>query len=76
MKLFSNTALTVAKGDPFYIAAAYMIAWGPYAFLAMWVTFSDVEAVPYILFDTLGFFAKTSFLFNPLIYLGTNKLYR
>ncbi|XP_067942051.1 opsin-3-like [Watersipora subatra] len=57
-------------------AAFYLAAWSPYAVICMLVSFGDAKLVPPILFTWLGFMAKLSFIFDPVIYIFTNNQYR
>ncbi|XP_007883754.2 opsin-5-like [Callorhinchus milii] len=51
------------------VCIGFLIAWTPYAFIAMWAVFGSTESVPPLAFALAAAFAKSSTLYNPLIYL-------
>lgn len=60
----------------FYFKAFFLSAWTPYAILAMWSSFGDASNIPPVLFTVLSSIAKTSYMLNPILYIGTNRRYR
>ncbi len=58
------------------IVVVFLVSWSPYAILCLWTVFGEPESVP-LWFSLLPpLFAKTSTLFNPIIYYLTNKRLR
>ncbi|XP_066289430.1 opsin-5-like [Branchiostoma lanceolatum] len=62
------TALAVCGG--------FLLAWLPYAVVGLWSAVAGVDAVPLALASAAPLFAKSSSLWNPIIYLGTNNRFR
>lgn len=54
----------------------FLVAWSPYAVVSMWAAFVNPDAVPPIAFATAAVFAKSSTLYNPLVYLGFKPNFR
>ena len=57
----------------YYVAGFYLLAWTPYAIISMVAAFGDVSAIPEVVFTWLAFFAKLSFMLNPIAYSFSNK---
>lgn len=76
------TVFHIAKTQQFnytnfmFISATYMFAWTPYSVICLWASFGDYHYIPSWCFTTLAFFAKTSFIINPYVYVGLNMTYR
>lgn len=51
------------------VCVGFLTAWSPYAIVSMWAAFGDATAVPPMAFATAAIFAKSSTLYNPIIYL-------
>jgi c-opsin len=51
---------------------AFLVAWSPYAVLALVVAFGDSSVVSPGLAVVPAIIAKSSFCYNPLIYVGLN----
>ncbi|XP_019365802.1 PREDICTED: opsin-5-like [Gavialis gangeticus] len=51
------------------VCTGFLTAWTPYAIVAMWAAFGDVSQVPVLAFVICAVFAKSSTLYNPLVYL-------
>lgn len=47
----------------------FLAAWTPYAVLALWALLGDASQVPALAFVLSAVFAKSSTLYNPLVYL-------
>ena len=58
------------------VTGFYLAAWTPYALVSMWVAFGDKTRVPELLYSTLAFACKSSFVFNPYFYVMKTKPYR
>jgi len=54
----------------------YLIAWCPYAIVSFWSAFGDSSSLPTIVTASPPFLAKSSTVWNPLIYGATNKQFR
>ncbi|CAL8258938.1 opsin 7, group member b [Gadus morhua] len=51
------------------VCLGFLIAWSPYAIVSMWAAFGDPQNVPPMAFALAAMFAKSSTLYNPVIYL-------
>nr|UXP11773.1 eye absent 3 [Polypedates teraiensis] len=51
------------------VCIGFLLAWTPYAVVAMWAAFGDAMRVPTIAFALAAVFAKSSTLYNPMVYL-------
>lgn len=51
------------------VCIGFLLAWTPYAVVAMWAAFGDARRVPAIAFALAAVFAKSSTLYNPMVYL-------
>ncbi|KAM8946954.1 opsin-5-like [Pelodytes ibericus] len=51
------------------VCIGFLLAWTPYAVVAMWAAFRDATEVPSIAFALAAVFAKSSTLYNPMVYL-------
>ncbi|KAA0714004.1 Red-sensitive opsin [Triplophysa tibetana] len=51
------------------VCIGFLTAWSPYAVVAMWAAFSANEQVPPTSFALAAIFAKSSTLYNPMVYL-------
>lgn len=58
------------------ITMAYTISWTPYTVIAMWVTYRPVHQIPDAFRILPAFCAKTSSVYNPIIYCIFNKSFR
>lgn len=58
-----STQLSVA------VCIGFLMAWSPYAVVAMWAAFGDYRRVPTMSFALAAIFAKSSTLYNPMVYL-------
>lgn len=47
----------------------FLAAWTPYAVVALWAVLGDTSQVPALAFVLSAVFAKSSTLYNPLVYL-------
>lgn len=60
----------------FILIVAFVVAWSPYAVLCLWTIFAAPSTVPPFLTLIPPLFAKSSTVFNPLIYFLTNPKLR
>ncbi|XP_061114928.1 opsin 7, group member b [Conger conger] len=51
------------------VCIGFLMAWSPYAVVAMWAAFGDFGSVPPMSFALAAIFAKSSTLYNPMVYL-------
>ncbi|KAK7877900.1 hypothetical protein WMY93_031429 [Mugilogobius chulae] len=51
------------------VCFGFLAAWTPYAAVAMWAAFGDALLVPPTAFALAALFAKSSTIYNPLVYL-------
>lgn len=51
------------------VCIGFLMAWSPYAIVSMWAAFGDPETVPPMAFAVAAIFAKSSTLYNPIVYL-------
>ncbi|KAI5612052.1 hypothetical protein C0J50_0720 [Silurus asotus] len=58
------------------VCVGFLLAWSPYAAVSMWAAFVNPDAVPPIAFAAAAVFAKSSTLYNPLVYLGFKPNFR
>ncbi|XP_052268322.1 melanopsin-like [Dreissena polymorpha] len=58
------------------MCAVYWIVWTPYAIVSFIQTFGDADSVPIWLAELPAAAAKSQVVWNPLIYVATNKQFR
>ncbi|KAG7280755.1 hypothetical protein CRUP_037685 [Coryphaenoides rupestris] len=58
------------------VCIGFFLAWSPYALVSMLVTYGHVESMPPMAFAVPAIFAKSSTLYNPLVYLLLKPNYR
>lgn len=51
------------------VCIGFLAAWSPYAVVSMWAAFGDFDNIPPLAFAIPALFAKSSPLYNPLVYL-------
>ncbi|XP_005153594.2 opsin-5-like [Melopsittacus undulatus] len=51
------------------VCIGFFAAWSPYAIIAMWAVFGSIDKIPPLAFAVPAVFAKSSTLYNPVIYL-------
>lgn len=51
------------------VCIGFLTAWSPYAAVAMWAAFVDKEVIPPFAFALAAIFAKSSTIYNPVVYL-------
>ncbi|CAN9515427.1 unnamed protein product [Ophioblennius macclurei] len=51
------------------VCIGFLGAWTPYAVVAMWAAFGDATEVPPTAFALAAMFAKSSTIYNPMVYL-------
>ena len=60
----------------FFVSVFFLLSWGPYALVAFLKTFFGFISFPDILNVLPVMMAKSSVLWNPIIYLSRNKKFR
>ncbi|KAJ8276837.1 hypothetical protein GJAV_G00068470 [Gymnothorax javanicus] len=51
------------------VCIGFFTAWSPYALVSMWAAFGHIENIPPLAFAVPAVFAKSSTLYNPVVYL-------
>ncbi|KAM4610418.1 opsin 7, group member b [Polymixia lowei] len=51
------------------VCIGFLTAWSPYAVVSMWAAFGNPSEVPPMAFALAAIFAKSSTLYNPIVYL-------
>lgn len=51
------------------VCIGFLTAWSPYAVVAMWATFVNSDVIPPFAFAMAAIFAKSSTIYNPVVYL-------
>ncbi|XP_015238643.1 PREDICTED: opsin-5-like [Cyprinodon variegatus] len=51
------------------VCIGFFAAWSPYAVVSMWAAFGEIEDIPPLAFAMPAMFAKSSTIYNPIIYL-------
>ncbi|XP_074002964.1 opsin-5-like [Numenius arquata] len=58
------------------VCIGFFVAWSPYAIIAMWAAFGSIDKIPPLAFAVPAVFAKSSTLYNPVIYLLLKPSFR
>ncbi|XP_023126217.1 opsin 7, group member a [Amphiprion ocellaris] len=58
------------------VCIGFFAAWSPYAVVSMWAAFGHVENIPPLAFAMPAMFAKSSTIYNPIIYLTLRPNFR
>ncbi|KAJ3594320.1 hypothetical protein NHX12_003627 [Muraenolepis orangiensis] len=58
------------------VCTGFFAAWSPYAIVSMWAAFGHVDAIPPLAFAMPAMFAKSSTIYNPVIYLTLRPSFR
>lgn len=51
------------------VCIGFLVAWSPYAVVSMWAAFGHIDDLPPLAFAMPAMFAKSSTIYNPIIYL-------
>ncbi|XP_028850105.1 opsin 7, group member b [Denticeps clupeoides] len=51
------------------VCIGFLMAWSPYAGVSMWAAFTYSDTIPPMAFALAAIFAKSSTLYNPMVYL-------
>ncbi|KAJ3586254.1 hypothetical protein NHX12_012654 [Muraenolepis orangiensis] len=71
----SNTQTLIVKLSV-AVCIGFLSAWTPYAIVSMWAAFGQPENVPPMAFALAAMFAKSSTLYNPIVYLAFKPNFR
>ncbi|XP_037314175.2 opsin 7, group member a [Pungitius pungitius] len=58
------------------VCISFFAAWSPYAVVSMWAAFGHIENIPLLAFALPAMFAKSSTIYNPIIYLMLRPNFR
>ncbi|XP_077580357.1 opsin-5-like [Stigmatopora nigra] len=58
------------------VCIGFFVAWSPYALVSMWASFGNIEDIPPLAFAMPAMFAKSSTIYNPVIYLMLRPNFR
>ncbi|KAM8966888.1 opsin-5-like [Pelodytes ibericus] len=71
-----NNVQTVIIKLSIAVCIGFFIAWSPYAIISMWATFGSFDIIPPLAFAIPSVFAKSSTIYNPIIYLFLKPNFR
>lgn len=60
----------------FMMCCAFMLTWTPYAVVSFWAAYGEPKSIPVRLTLASVLIAKTSTIWNPLIYFVLNKKFK
>lgn len=58
------------------VCIGFLAAWSPYAVVSMWAAFGHIDNIPPMAFAMPAMFAKSSTIYNPIIYLMLRPSFR
>lgn len=58
------------------VCIGFFAAWSPYAVVSMWAAFGHIDNIPPLAFAMPAMFAKSSTIYNPIIYLTLRPNFR
>ncbi|XP_034469761.1 opsin 7, group member a [Hippoglossus hippoglossus] len=58
------------------VCIGFFAAWSPYAVVSMWAAFGQINNIPPLAFAMPAMFAKSSTIYNPIIYLTLRPNFR
>lgn len=59
-----------------FFSAVYFLVWLPYTVVSLWQTLGDPDTIPIFLTALPAAAAKSEVVYNPVIYVLTNKQFR
>nr|ASM47594.1 xenopsin [Leptochiton asellus] len=59
-----------------YMASAFLISWTPYAVVSLWAAIGNPDDISPLAGTLPAILAKSSIIWNPIIYVATNKQFR
>jgi len=60
----------------YIFTATFIVAWLPYAILSLWTMFNDEASVSMLIATLAPLLAKSSTIWNPMIYVVKNEEFR
>ena len=72
----SNTIKQTCSIVSFVLTGAFWCCWFPYAVATFWAAFGNPDTVPLVVTAIPAAAAKTQVVWNPLLYVITNKQFR
>lgn len=66
---YSSSFLLLPEKLSVAVCIGFLAAWSPYAVVSMWAAFGPVDNIPPLAFAMPAMFAKSSTIYNPIIYL-------
>ncbi|XP_060941024.1 opsin 7, group member a [Limanda limanda] len=58
------------------VCIGFFAAWSPYAVVSMWAAFGQINNIPPLAFAIPAMFAKSSTIYNPIVYLTLRPNFR
>ncbi|KAL2097265.1 hypothetical protein ACEWY4_006472 [Coilia grayii] len=58
------------------VCIGFFTAWSPYAVVSMWAAFGHLDSIPPLAFALPAMFAKSSTIYNPLVYMLLRPTFR
>ncbi|XP_063076056.1 opsin-5-like [Engraulis encrasicolus] len=58
------------------VCIGFFAAWSPYAVVSMWAAFGHLDNIPPLAFAVPAMFAKSSTIYNPLVYMLLRPTFR
>ncbi|XP_051943800.1 opsin-5-like [Hippocampus zosterae] len=58
------------------VSIGFFVAWTPYALVSMWASFGNIKDIPPVAFAIPAMFAKSSTIYNPIVYLAIRPNFR
>ncbi|XP_069134498.1 visual pigment-like receptor peropsin [Argopecten irradians] len=71
LKLERNIAITIL-----IMIVVFVCCWTPYAIVSFWAAFGNSSDIPLLVAGLPPYIAKTACVWNPIIYICTNKQFR
>ncbi|KAM9789495.1 opsin-5-like [Neosynchiropus ocellatus] len=71
-----NSIQTIIVKLSVAVCIGFFTAWSPYAIVSMWAAFGHIENIPPMAFALPAMFAKSSTIYNPIIYLTLRPNFR
>ncbi|XP_062613300.1 visual pigment-like receptor peropsin [Saccostrea cucullata] len=59
-----------------YMLCSFMGSWTPYSVVSLWAIFGEAKDIPPYLMTVPAVIAKSACIWDPIIYVGTNKQFR
>ncbi|XP_022317361.1 visual pigment-like receptor peropsin [Crassostrea virginica] len=59
-----------------YMLCSYVGSWTPYSIVSLWAIFGEAKDIPPYLMTVPAVIAKSACIWDPIIYVGTNRQFR